>query len=250
MKRLIAALVTALACLLSVPTFAANSGQLTNGRQQFVNASGSPLAAGTVSVYQAGTSTPVSTYQDPGLTSANTWPIVLDSNGMASIWLPPGNYREVVQDALGVTLFDQTTSTTGTPSSLPAGTTVNGAAPLTDFLQWQNYTPTPPTPAGGSFGAASYSVAQYARMNRTIFYEMQVNVTNLGTATGCVTVGLPVASAGNNISVGQWYGSNGGSGYAAVSTSVSAALVCTYSGGAPFTTTGSVTISGFYVAAS
>jgi hypothetical protein len=117
MKRLLVALSTALACLWSVPSFATASGQLTNGRTQFINGSGSPLAAGTVSIYQPGTTTPVTTYQDSGLTTANSWPIVLDSNGMASIWMAPGNYREVVQDALGNTLFDQTTSTTGYASA-------------------------------------------------------------------------------------------------------------------------------------
>lgn len=124
MKRLIAALVAALACLSVVPALATSSGQLINARRQFINSSGSPLSSGTVSIYQAGTSTPVTTYQDPGLSIANTWPIILDSNGMASIWLPPGNYREVVQDSLGNTLFDQTTSTTAYASSISPGANI------------------------------------------------------------------------------------------------------------------------------
>lgn len=145
MKRLLAGLVLALACLCSVPALAASSGQLLNARQQFLNGNGQPLASGTVYIYAANTLTPVSTYQDPGLTILNTSPIILDANGMASIWVPPGNYREQVYDASNTLLFDQTTSAPSiSASSLSPGaaigtsgdvtctaTTFTGASPIT-----------------------------------------------------------------------------------------------------------------------
>lgn len=124
MKRPLCAVLALLALGYGAPSLSANSGQLVNVRQQFINASGAPLASGAVYLYQAGTSTPVTSYQDPALTIANTNPIILDSNGMASIWLAPGNYREVVADSLGNQLFDGTTSTTAYATSLTPGATI------------------------------------------------------------------------------------------------------------------------------
>ena len=37
---------------------------LPNGKQQFIDANGNPIAGGTISFYQPGTLTPVNTYQD------------------------------------------------------------------------------------------------------------------------------------------------------------------------------------------
>jgi len=56
---------------------------------QFFNANGNPLVGGKVFTYEAGTTTPLVTYQDQGGTVANTNPVVLDSRGEANIWLNP-----------------------------------------------------------------------------------------------------------------------------------------------------------------
>ena len=57
-------------------------------RQQFLSASGQPLAGGLVYTYVAGTSTPAPTYLDYTGTSLNTNPITLDAGGFAAIWIP------------------------------------------------------------------------------------------------------------------------------------------------------------------
>lgn len=125
LKRLLVGLAVALVWLGGVaPSLASSGGQLINGRTQFINASGAPLASGYVNIYLPNTTTPVTTYQDPALTIANTNPIILDSNGMASIWVAPGNYREQVYDANSVLLFDQTTSSTNQTSALNPGATI------------------------------------------------------------------------------------------------------------------------------
>ena len=62
---------------------------------------GSPLAGGFVQVYEAGSTTPKTSYADSGMAAANPWPVVLDANGQADIWLA-GPYRIVVSDAQGV----------------------------------------------------------------------------------------------------------------------------------------------------
>lgn len=83
--------------------------QLINGKQQFIDGNGAPLAGGSVAFYSPGTLNPVNTWQDSGLTVLNANPVTLDANGMASIWALGGQqYRQIVKDVLGNTIWDQT----------------------------------------------------------------------------------------------------------------------------------------------
>lgn len=81
---------------------------LPNGKSQFIDSAGQPLASGTVGFYFPGTLNPKTTYQDSAGTIANTNPVQLDSRGQAVIW-GSGVYRQIVQDASGVTIWDQLT---------------------------------------------------------------------------------------------------------------------------------------------
>ncbi len=84
------------------------SQQLANGKQQFIDGNGNPLAGGTVAFYLPGTLTPTNTWADEGLTVLNPNPVTLDANGMASIWGADGTlYRQVVTDANGNQIWDQ-----------------------------------------------------------------------------------------------------------------------------------------------
>ena len=84
------------------------SQQLQNGKQQFFDGNGSPLANGSVTFYIPGTTTPVDTWQDSALSVLNTNPVVLDGNGMAVIWgESTALYRQIVKDASGITYWDQ-----------------------------------------------------------------------------------------------------------------------------------------------
>jgi microcystin-dependent protein len=70
---------------------------------QIEDANGAPLAGGLIYSYSAGTTTPIATWSDVGLTTPNSNPIVLDSAGRATIFLSVGvSYKFVVQTALGV----------------------------------------------------------------------------------------------------------------------------------------------------
>lgn len=80
---------------------------LPNGKQQFIDANGNPLAAGSVYFYIPGTTTPKETWQDSGQTIFNTNPVTLDSSGQAVIY-GDGIYRQVVKDAGGNLIWDQT----------------------------------------------------------------------------------------------------------------------------------------------
>ena len=101
------------------------SQQLANGKQQFIDGNGNPLAGGSVAFYLPGTLTPTNTWQDPGLTTLNANPVILDANGMASIWgADSTQYRQVVDNSLGEQIWDQVvgmsfSSTFGTSAQRP-----------------------------------------------------------------------------------------------------------------------------------
>lgn len=71
-----------------------------------------PNASGTVETYAAGTSTPLATYADANLVTANATTITLDANGFPSstgtriaMFLQPTGYKFVVKDDLGSMLY-------------------------------------------------------------------------------------------------------------------------------------------------
>jgi len=77
-----------------------------NGRQQFLDANGVPLALGSVGMYVVGTLTPANTWQDSGKTTLNANPIPLDAGGFAMIY-GSGQYRQIVKDAAGNVIWDR-----------------------------------------------------------------------------------------------------------------------------------------------
>jgi hypothetical protein len=83
---------------------------------------GTPLVGGFVYAYEAGTTTPITTYSNSAGT-ANAWPITLDSRGECSLYLTPGIKCDLrVTDANGVLQYTQTReSAPVTPASYFAG---------------------------------------------------------------------------------------------------------------------------------
>lgn len=79
---------------------------LPNGRQQFIDANGNPLVAGTVTFYIPSTTTPKDTWQDAEQTALNTNPVVLDARGQATIY-GSGAYRQILKDAAGNVIWDK-----------------------------------------------------------------------------------------------------------------------------------------------
>jgi hypothetical protein len=66
---------------------------------------GNPLSGGLLYTYAASTTTPLATYTNVGLTSANANPIVLDSAGRATIFLSPTSYKWILKTSAGVTVW-------------------------------------------------------------------------------------------------------------------------------------------------
>lgn len=81
-----------------------NLSPIGNGFQFFTN-NGAPLVAGKLETFQAGSSTPLTTFTDAGGLIANTNPIILGTDGRPpeTIWLSAGFfYKFVLSDANNV----------------------------------------------------------------------------------------------------------------------------------------------------
>ncbi len=109
--------------------------QLPNAMTQFTDQNGVPYAAGKVFFYVPGTTTPKTTWVDVNQATANANPVTLDSAGRALIY-GAGEYREVLWDQFGNTIWDQLTWATNpslgqsfTPGVL-AGNPGPGTGPL------------------------------------------------------------------------------------------------------------------------
>lgn len=77
---------------------------MPNGKQQFFDANGDPLASGKVYTYAAGTSTPKDTYTTYTGGTANANPVILDARGEATIFWD-GAYKVVLKDSTDATIW-------------------------------------------------------------------------------------------------------------------------------------------------
>jgi len=105
---------------------AVNLSPIGNGFQ-FLTTTGLPLNGGLIYTYQAGSTTPLTTYSDVNGSIANTNPIVLGTDGrpQGEIWLTYGfNYKFVLKDSAGVTIqtYDNLYGIVGTQGAV--GTTI------------------------------------------------------------------------------------------------------------------------------
>lgn len=71
------------------------------------DSNGDPLNGGKLYTYEAGTSTPKTTYSDStGLIGvANTNPVILDQYGYANVWLGSGGYKFILKTSADATLW-------------------------------------------------------------------------------------------------------------------------------------------------
>lgn len=97
-------------------------------RALWIDSSGNPLAGGKLYFYEAGTSTPLDTYSDNSLSSANANPVVADSAGVwGAIYLKAQSYKVVLKTSADVQVWSQdnvhgSVSVTGTSVLLQVAT--------------------------------------------------------------------------------------------------------------------------------
>jgi hypothetical protein len=140
---------------------------LPNGKQQFLDANGKPLAGGKVYMYVPGTTTPKNTWKNAAGTILNANPIILDTSGEAVIY-GSGLYRQVVTTSTGVTIWDQQTADTSSTSGVAwAG---NG---------------------GGTANAQTITSASFVQSDGQIIYY-RPTFTNSGPMTLSVNGGSPI----------------------------------------------------------
>ena len=113
---------------------AVNLSPIGNGFQ-FFNNDGLPLNAGKIFTYQAGSTTPLSTFTDSSGLIANTNPIILGTDGRppSTIWLSQGFfYKFVLTDSSDVTIqtYDNIYGIVG--ATPPAATPI----PVGGILLW------------------------------------------------------------------------------------------------------------------
>jgi len=140
---------------------------------QFCDANGLPFAGGTIETYTVGTSTPKSTWTDPGLTALNTNPIVLDSAGRCVMW-GSGDYRLVLRDSVGNEIWDQPATTIVSAAMAP----VVSAPTIADAVHQLGIDGLIATEAADR--AAADSAEQTARMAADT--TLQTNIDNEVTA--------------------------------------------------------------------
>jgi hypothetical protein len=144
---------------------------LPNAKQTFLGTTGAPLAAGTVTLYTPNSTNKKTTWVDPNQVSANTNPINLDAAGRAIIF-GQGNYRQVVKDVNGVTIWDAFTSAVGSAS--PSGSTGTDTAPVGTVL-----------PYSGFAIPTNWQLAYGQPLNRVTFASLLTAITISNTAVSC-----------------------------------------------------------------
>ncbi|MCI5040016.1 MAG: right-handed parallel beta-helix repeat-containing protein [Donghicola eburneus] len=71
------------------------------------DANGNPVNGGKMYIYEAGTSTPVTTYSDSAMSNPQAHPLIADSAGVfATVYIAPAFYKVVITDAADVTLYE------------------------------------------------------------------------------------------------------------------------------------------------
>lgn len=144
-----------------------------NPRYMALDGNGKPIAGAKLYTFTAGTTTPVTTYSDNALSSAQASPVVADANGLfPTIYLPAGSYKFKLDNA-------------------------------SDVEQWVQDNIAPPIPADNGViavanGGTNATTATEARTN--LEAAAAADVTTLSTSVATVQAeidGIPGGSLGD-----------------------------------------------------
>lgn len=170
-------------CLIATQALGQTATLLPNAKQQFFTPQGIPAASGTVDMYIPSTTTRKTTWKSSTETTGNqnTNPVLLDAGGFAVIY-GDGQYRQVVKDADGNTIWDAITASTGSGGGGGGTTPATGDGNLVGtILPW----------SGWSL-PNQYLFADGHAVSRTTYPELLVALTH--TVNVICTSGLPTLS--------------------------------------------------------
>lgn len=166
---------------------------LPNAVQQFFDSTGKPVSAGTVQHFIPNTSTPKTTWVDPGEAVAQPNIITLTTSGRPTNPIyGNGSYRQLVKDRNNVVIWDALTASTDGGGSTPVTPTVGDGNIVGTILPW-----------GGLVAPPNYVFAYGQAISRTGFPLFASTVT-IATSLIC-TNGLNVLSGigdSQNIRIG------------------------------------------------
>jgi hypothetical protein len=91
---------------------------LLQPKPQFCDANGRPYAGGSITTYVKGTTTPKTTWKDPGQAATNTNPITLDAAGQCDMW-GDGDYQLELHDAAGTLIWSAPSTTVVSAAMYP-----------------------------------------------------------------------------------------------------------------------------------
>lgn len=190
---------------------------------QFFDTNGLPLNGGKLYTYAAGTTTPKATYTTAAGTVANANPVILDSSGRATIFLN-GSYKftlktsadVLVEETDNITAFSTQSSTVDniianfTEDVVVAGDSIifsdvsDGGTTKRDTVQGvldlvaatsTSFSPTIRGTTTAGTGTYTLQSGSYVRLNKLVFFELQVSWTNLTGAAGTLAIGnLPITN--------------------------------------------------------
>jgi microcystin-dependent protein len=142
----------------------------------------SSLAGGSVAYYIPNTLTTKQTWQNSAESTLNQNPVPLDINGCAIVY-GSGNYRQILKDSLGNTIWDVVTASTGSGSGGGGGTSFGDGNAVGTILPWIGTSL--PTNYMWTFGG-SLSRTTYSALFTAITYQSTVLCQ-----TGIATVTVP-----------------------------------------------------------
>lgn len=137
---------------------------------------GQPLAAGTVTTYIAGTTTPQSVYSDVTCTTPLSNPFTLDANGRKLAY-GLGDYKFLIKDSSGATI--------DTPDNLRYNT----------YEGWSTWSPNPLGNGTMTLSGVSIAFARYLTFGKLCAVEMSFTATTVAVTTNLVIVSTPVSAA-------------------------------------------------------
>jgi hypothetical protein len=143
---------------------------LAEGKQQYTDSAGAPLAGGQLWTYAAGTSTPLATYSDSAGTAPNTNPVTLDARGEAAIYWAALPYKVTLKDAGGATIWTVDNITSGLEAL--ASTASGKGAALVAFQGGGTVQDLASTASGKGAALVGYLPAVIGAVPRTVYAEL------------------------------------------------------------------------------